>query len=67
MNELEACGYLLDLRERQLATCTKTMREVSERLLTLAPLAGEYGGIGEHELIDLADRLSSARAGKAAV
>lgn len=57
---------LLDLREQQLADCTRAMREVSVQLHERAEDAWAEGrGFLGDTLMALSDKLEAARAGKA--
>jgi hypothetical protein len=52
-------------RVPRLSTCAKTMQEVADELLLFATLVGDCGlpsAVGDHELLDLADKLNAARA-----
>jgi len=66
--ECDETQRLLDLREAQLADCTRAMREVSTAIREwcvpwLRDDAGQWRGADEFSA--LADKLDAARAGKA--
>lgn len=57
---------LLDLREQQLADCTRAMREASLVLREYADwIVYEHDDLNVEHLIEMADKLDAARAGKA--
>lgn len=61
-NELKR---MLDLREQQLADCTRAMREVSKYLCDVARMCRDDLKPARADLLDeLASKLDAARAGK---
>lgn len=69
MSDVKELQRLIDLKNSQLAECTRVMREVADALLTnaqaIAPHVPPIYGFSE-SLTVLAQKLSNARAGKVA-